>query len=302
MSNDWFSVGHQTLEDVKSGCTVIVFDDHVPAVVDVRGGAPGTRETTLLDPARRGVVDAILLSGGSAFGLRAADGVMQYLVEHDRGHPTAAGLVPLVPGAIIYDLAIGSPYKPTPEDGYSAAAAAERGQLTGGRIGAGTGATVAKLGGAPQPGGVATATVDVGGISVSALIVVNAIGDIVDPASGVALRESLDEEGNRVPGRQRGLTRHSFGRVGESTTIGCILVSAPMNYYGLSRCAIAAHDALARCVVPAHTIFDGDTFFAAAPGAAPIEQGDLFALSCGVEIAVEKAITNLFREASEHGD
>lgn len=295
MSNNWFSIGHQTLDDVKSGCTVILFDEQVPAVVDVRGGAPGTRETTLLDLTRRGVVDAILLSGGSAFGLRAADGVMQYLVEHDRGHPTTAGRVPLVPAAIIYDLAIGSPYKPTAEDGYAATASAERGRLDVGPIGAGAGATVAKLGGVPQPGGVASATINVGDVSVTALIVLNAIGDIVDPGSGAALRESLDEDGNSVPGRQRALMSHAFGSEGENTTIGCVLISAPMNYYGLSRCAIAAHDSLARCVVPAHTIFDGDTLFAAAPATGSLETADLFALCNGVEIAVEKAITDLFR-------
>ena len=294
MSNSWFSIGHQTLDVERTGCTVILFDDHVPAVVDVRGGAPGTRETTLLDPTRRGVADAILLSGGSAFGLRAADGVMQYLVEQDRGHVTTAGRVPLVPAAIIFDLAVGTNHPPTVQDGYAAAAGAVRGALESGRIGAGTGATVAKLGGVPEPGGIASATVTLGDVSVSAVIVLNAVGDIVNPATGEYLRQSVDAEGNRTPGRLRGLTRHTSVREGEHTSIGCVLISAPMDYYGLSRCAISAHDALARCVVPAHTIFDGDTIFVAAPETGSVEPGDLFAMCCAVEMAVETAICDLF--------
>ncbi len=128
------------------------------------------------------------------------------------------------------------------------------------------------------------------------------MGDIVDPATGTRLRESLDEDGNRIPGRLRALTRHSFCVEAENTTIGCVLISTPMDYYGLSRCAIAAHDALARCVVPAHTIFDGDTLFAAAPDTATLDPADLLALCCGVEIAVETAIADLFRAPSEAGD
>lgn len=292
----WFRVGHTTHADDRTGCTVILFDGLVPAWADVRGGAPGTRETDLLGPGRLvGGVNAILLTGGSAFGLAAADGVSRYLEERGMGFPTGAGPVPIVAAAVIFDLANGANRRPDADDGYAACGSAQPGLPMSGAIGAGAGATVAKLAGRPpRPGGLGVGVALVGETRVVAVVALNAVGDVVDPATGTLLTGSVDDERGARPARDALISGAGAGREGENTTIGAVLIGEGADQRTLARCAIAAHDALARCVVPAHTIFDGDTFFTAAPRRTEVAPQRSAALASAAEIAVERAIVGLF--------
>ncbi len=294
MSNNWFRVGHVADEVAQTGCTVILFDDQCPAAVDVRGGAPGTRETTLLGAGQRGAVDAVVLSGGSAFGLGVSDGVMRFLAEQGRGVPTPAGTVPLVPAAIIYDLAVGEARAPDADWGRRAAESATANDFRTGRLGAGVGATVAKLGDGSTPAGIgwgfSSATLG----TVSAAVVLNAVGDVVDPGTGARLAFAADPTGANQTGEHLLRTGVGRGRASENTTIGCIMIDAALDRYALTRAAIAAHDGLARTVVPAHTPFDGDTFFVVARSLGSPDILDVASLCVAVTVAVEGAIVGLF--------
>jgi len=296
----WCRVGHVTDLHNRTGCTVLLFDHLAPTVVDVRGGAPGTRETDVLASGRLGGrADAIVLTGGSAFGLAAADGVMRYLKEQDRGFQTAAGGVPIVPAAVIFDLTNGTATHPTSDDGYRAAASATGFGSMAGRVGAGSGATVAKLAGVPTPAGMGIATVTIGDTSVTAVVVLNAVGDVVDPTTGSGLARSNDLNGVEHEGRRLAMAMSGLEpnvREGENTTIGVILISQPVSRDALQRCCISAHDGLARCVIPAHTIFDGDTFFAAAPGDVTSDAKTVLQLATASEVAVERAILSIFQK------
>lgn len=288
MSNDpWFSIGHTTYPEQRSGCTVIVFDRHVPVAADLRGGGPGTREISLLEPGSVGMLDAIVLSGGSAYGLQASDGVMRFLAEHGRGFTTRAGPVPLVASAIIYDLLAGEPYHPTPEDGYAAAKSAVVGGFHSGRLGAGTGATVAKLGGSAIPSGMGFAEVTVGDVTISVVVVLNAAGDVRDPETGEWLAGGT--------GRDIAISTMSSAHQGENTTIGAVMIGAPMDRRSLERAAVSAQAAMARCTVPAHTIVDGDIFFAAASSLGSMSAQETLAITSAVEVCVEQAIVSIFR-------
>jgi L-aminopeptidase/D-esterase-like protein len=294
----WFRIGHVTYGEERTGCTVVVFNEAAPAVVDVRGGSPGTRETDLLRAGSLvGRADAILLTGGSAFGLAAADGVVRYLAERGRGFASAAGPVPIVPGAVIFDLANGTAHHPAADDGYAAAERATSAPWDTGRVGAGTGATVAKLGarGAPTPAGLGIATQRAGTYDVTAIVVLNAVGDVREPDSGRWLARSVDPSGSGRTGREIVIESADGPRPGENTSLGIVLVSTPLDRDALTRCCIAAHAALARCVVPAHTIFDGDTFFAVCPAAGQTTPVQVLALQAAVELAVERAIVSVFR-------
>ena len=267
-------VGHHTLDSRPTGCTVVLTEGGAVATVDVRGAAPGTRETALLDPVNTvQQVHAIVLSGGSAFGLASADGVMQYLEERKIGYPTRAANVPIVPAAILYDLGIGDDptIHPTAECGYLAAQAATEGPVTEGSVGAGTGATVGKLGGPGRAmkGGIGTAMLDLGnGVRVAALMAVNAVGNIVDPETGQQVAGVRTADGVSIVDA-RGLLRSSTPidvRTGENTTIGIVATNARLSKAELAIVARMAHDGLARAVRPAHTPSDGDTIFAIATG------------------------------------
>ena len=300
----WFSVGHSTYPDERTGCTVILFDRLVPARVDVRGGAPGTRETSLLGAERLvGQADAILLTGGSAFGLAAADGVMRLLRERKRGVATSADAVPIVPAAVLFDLSVGTTYAPVADDGYAAAESASRLPVPTGRVGAGTGATVAKLGGtAGGNGGLGIAGATAGSTTVTAVVALNAVGDVVDPSTGKSIVHSIDPSGEMRRGRQLLLDSAAVASEAENTTIGAILIDGGVDGRLLQRSCIAAHDALARCIVPAHTLFDGDTFFAAGEHAADVTVQETATICAAVEVAVEAAIVQLFagmRHAAE---
>ncbi len=263
-----------------------MFDRPAPAIVDVRGAAPGTRETDLLAPGRlvRGA-DAILLTGGSAFGLAAADGVMRFLQERGRGVATPAGPVPIVPAAVVYDLAVGQPIAPDAEAGYTACLNAGTIEtVEQGQVGAGTGARTGKIFGSAQRGGVGVARVDWPGGSVTVLVVVNAVGAVIDPSTG---RGVLDDEPDRRP--------DLLGPVGDpgerqATTLGVVLVDALVDEATLTRCAIAAHDAFARTIWPCHTIFDGDLVFAAALASGSPSPVEVLGVTTATELATERAV------------
>lgn len=277
-----FAVGHWTDSNARTGCSVILFDRLVPAIVDIRGGAPGTRETDVLAQDRLvGQADAFLLTGGSANGLTAADGVMQFLRERQRGFPTAAAPVPIVPAAVIFDLAVGDPTWPTAESGYSACQAA--GPITDspiGLIGAGVGATTAKLwpGSTPSAGGLGWSVVPIGdNRSVYAIAVVNAVGEIV--TEGWTDKRSMLLSGSAGPGDRA------------ATTLVVVVVDDDADERTLRRIGISAHDAMARAIVPCHTLWDGDLVFAAQTGSTTqVDQTDIVRLTVAAELAVEQAI------------
>lgn len=261
-------VGHWTDVDSATGCTVILCEEPFIASGEVRGGAPGTRETDLLVPGRSvEKVDAILLSGGSAFGLASADGVMRWLREKGRGFPTQIMPVPIVPGAVIYDLAIGTPSWPEAEAGYLAAGAAsvvcERGS-----VGAGTGATVGKFLGMDRAvkSGIGSASLHArGGLIVAALAVVNALGNVLDPSSGCIVAGARNDGKGFVDASVLYSEREASPEPG-NTTLVVVATNAALDRCGAYRLAQVAHDGLARSIVPVHTQFDGDTVFSLATG------------------------------------
>jgi L-aminopeptidase/D-esterase-like protein len=266
-------VGHFTLQERPTGCTVILVKDETTGGVDVRGGAPGTRETDLLNPVNHvQIVNAITLSGGSAFGLDAASGVVRWLDEHHIGYPVGpAGVVPIVPAAILFDLPFGgSPnIRPTADCGYRAAAAATTAPVQEGNIGAGAGATIGKLAGRPMKSGVGSSAIALpNGLVVAALVAVNAVGDIVDPASGQVIAGTRTEDGKHLADARKllraGIGRE--GRPGENTTIGVVATNAKLTKVQAQKIAQMAHDGYARAISPVHTPGDGDTIFSLATG------------------------------------
>lgn len=269
-------LGHHTLTERPTGCTVIVVREGAVGGVDVRGSAPGTRETDLLDPVKSpdSRVSAILLSGGSAFGLAAADGVMEYLLEQGIGYRLGSQIIPIVPGAIIYDLGLenGTPVRPGPECGYTAASSASKKTPAEGSVGGGAGATVGKAGGPGtrrMRGGFGTASITLeSGLTVAAAVVVNAIGDVVDPATDQVVAGALREDGSFVEVRSLLREGRSIGvRSGENTTIGVVATNATLTKAEATKVAEMAQDGLARTIYPAHTVGDGDTVFTLATGA-----------------------------------
>jgi L-aminopeptidase/D-esterase-like protein len=256
------------------GVTVVVAPPGTVGAVDSRGGAPGSRETDLLDPANSiRYVDAVLLAGGSAFGLAAADGIMSWLEEHDRGVAMDGGRVPIVPGAVIFDLDVGGwGCRPTAQFGYSACQAAVGGACDDtpvGTVGAGVGARAGVL-----KGGVGTAStmLDIG-VTVGALVVVNCAGDVVDPATGLPWLSYLVDEFALSPPPPEQLAAFAGLKPRLSplnTTIAVVATDAALSPAGCQRVATAAHDGLARAIRPAHTPVDGDMVFALATGAVEV--------------------------------
>jgi L-aminopeptidase/D-esterase-like protein len=248
------SVGHYTDTDAMTGVTVITFREPNVGVVDVRGGAPGTRELAIFGEAIKPVtVNALVFSGGSAFGLASAQGVVEELESEGRGAPTPTGPVPIVPTVILYDLMIGrSDTRPTSENGRSAYLSRSQESVAMGSVGAGTGATVGKLAGIEHatPSGIGSASVRVGDATVGALVAVNAVGDVY----------SLD--GERLTGSDEtdALVRKNLG-FAQNTTLMAIATDAIVERAEMRRMAVRAHDALGATIRPAHTRYDGDTAF-----------------------------------------
>ena len=273
-------VGHYTDARRPTGCSVVIADGGAVAGVDVRGAAPGTRETELLSPVNAvDRVHAVLLAGGSAFGLDAAGGVMRWLDERGVGIEvgTARGgnapiRVPIVPAAILFDLWVGDArIRPDAAAGYAACVAASASPPAEGSVGAGAGAAVGKMFGIERAmkGGIGSASLRVGGVTVAAMIAVNAVGDVVDPATGALVAGARSEDGRRLVGTTQSLLRGDAGAaaaVGGATTIGVIATDAVLTKAQAGKLAQMAHDGLARSINPVHTLTDGDTLFAMATG------------------------------------
>ncbi len=268
-------VGHHTLTERPTGCTVVLAEKGATAGVDVRGSAPGTRETDLLAPtATVDQVHAILLSGGSAYGLDAASGVMRYLEQQGVGFKFGGAVIPIVPGAILFDLGVGDPkIRPTAECGYLAAKAATDGPVVEGNVGAGAGATVGKMGGRDRAmkGGIGSAAITLpNGLIVAALVAVNARGDVIDPSTGQVVAGMRTEDGKGLADVRRrlrsGALELPLPEPLQHTTLGIVATNATLTKTQATRIAQMAHDGLARAISPAHTSADGDAIFALATG------------------------------------
>ncbi|MEO8355098.1 MAG: P1 family peptidase [Chloroflexota bacterium] len=290
-------VGHAQDENALTGCTVILCRAGAVAGVDVRGGAPGTRETDLLSPIN--LVDrvhAVVLAGGSAFGLDAASGVMRYLEENKIGLDVGAARIPIVPAAILYDLGLGrADVRPDSAMGYRAAAAASSDAPAEGNVGAGTGASVGKMRGMEyaMKSGIGTASSAVHGIIIAALVAVNALGDVIDP-----------ENGTVVAGLRSGTTldwmksNQPRAAIKANTVIGVIASNALLTKAEATRVAQMAHDGLARSIRPAHTMFDGDTIFTLATGQ---EKADVSMVGAFAAEVMAQAILRGVRMAASAG-
>jgi L-aminopeptidase/D-esterase-like protein len=294
-------VGHWTDRRAATGCTVVLCEKGAVAGVDIRGGAPGTRESALLRPeALVQQVHAVFLTGGSAFGLDVGSGIMRYLEERRVGFSYGGAVVPIVTGAVLFDLNVGrSDVRPDADAGYRACQAARGGRVAQGSVGAGTGATVAKALTIKRAlkGGIGTASERLGQVIVAALVAVNAFGDIVDPVTGALVAGPRGE-----PGR----FRDSMDLVREAgaaamlplanTTIGVVATNAALTKTQATGVAQMAHDGIARTVRPAHTPGDGDALFVLATGdvAGPVNHGIVGAFAAR---AVERAVLAAVREA-----
>jgi L-aminopeptidase/D-esterase-like protein len=293
-------VGHHTDRRRATGCTVIIADAGATAGVDVRGAAPGTRETDLLAPCN--LVDrvhAIMLAGGSAFGLDAASGAMRYLEERGIGIDVGVAKVPIVPAAVLFDLDSGDPrIRPDADAGYQACVAASANPPAEGSVGAGAGATVGKLFGRRRAmkGGLGSAALTVDGLTVGAIVAVNAVGDVTDPATGRVLAGARSADGGSLLDTRAALLAGELPVApleGTATTIGCVATDAVLTKAQAQRIARQAHDGLARTINPVHTSYDGDTLFALGTGAAE-RPGNLLLLGVlaaeVVAIAVQRAV------------
>jgi L-aminopeptidase/D-esterase-like protein len=258
-------VGHAQDTEALTGCTVILCRKGAVAGVDVRGGAPGTRETDLLNPINMvEKVHAVLLAGGSAFGLDAAMGVMRYLEEHKIGLDTGPARVPIVPAAILYDLSTGrADVRPDSAMGYLAASSASSDKPAEGNVGAGTGATVGKMRGMKyaMKSGMGTASININGIIIGAIVAVNAVGDVIDSKTGKMLAGL--RSGTTLDLMKKGKTQSA---IKSNTVIGVIATNAKLTKAQATKVAQMAQDGLAQTVRPAHTMFDGDTIFALSTG------------------------------------
>jgi L-aminopeptidase/D-esterase-like protein len=268
-------VGHFTDTRRPTGCTVVIVREGAVAGVGVRGPAPGTRETDLLAPTHLiERVHGVLLAGGSAWGLDAASGVMRWLEEQGVGFPVGPVRLPIVPGAVLFDLMLGdASVRPDAAAGYRACELASTKPPAQGNVGAGTGAVVGKIFGIERAmkGGIGSASVTVEGITVGALVACNAVGDVIDPDTAQVVAGARSRNGKSLFDSRRALLRGEAPKpllAGTNTTIGVIATDAVITKAQASRLATMAHDGLARCINPVHTMSDGDTLFALGTGRA----------------------------------
>ena len=273
------TVGHFTHQRRPTGCTVVLAEQGAVPGVDVRGGAPGTRETDLLRPeASVEKIHAVVLSGGSAHGLATANGVMRYLEQKGVGFRVRAAVVPIVPAAILFDLNIGDPsIRPDAASGFQAAESASGSPVRQGNVGAGAGATVGKLFGIERAmkGGLGSASIKLpGGLVVAALVAVNALGDVVDPEDGKLLAGARTEDGKSLADTLQQI-REGIAMAGpspgENTTLGVVAANVDWTKAQATKVAQMAHDGLARAIRPAHMPFDGDTIFALGTGGQKVD-------------------------------
>ena len=288
-------VGHFTDPRRPTGCSVVIAREGAVAGVDVRGAAPGTRETDLLAPGNLvEQVHAIMLAGGSAWGLEAATGAVRWLEEHGVGLDVGVGRLPLVPAAVLFDLHVGDmKVRPDAAAGYAACAAATCEPPAEGNVGAGAGAVVGKMFGLQHAmkGGVGTASVTVAGVTVGALIACNAVGDVVDPDTGRPLAGARAADGLTLRDTRHALLRGEPPHpllAGSNTTIGVIATDARLTKVQAQRLAVAGHDGLARSINPVHTMSDGDTLFTLATGHVPHHPGMMVLATMAAE-AVARA-------------
>lgn len=299
-----FKIGHATDDEFHTGCTVILCPPQTVGSADVRGPAPGTREVGLLAPEKPvHYVNGLLLTGGSAFGLAAADGVMRYLAEQNIGHYTPIRPIPIVPAAVVFDLGFSRGQRwPDAEMGYAACQAASYGPIEQGNVGAGTGVTIGKWGGFAHmmKGGFGLAGVTAADCVVAAAVVTNPVGDVINK-DGTVLAGARGENGRWLveehPLRFVPIEQMSFA--GVNTTLVAVLTNARLNAPEVHRLAQRAHDGMAQAVDPLHTTHDGDTAFALAAGAveAPFDLVANMAVA-----AVAQAIRSAVRHAASlHG-
>ncbi len=271
--------GHWTHESGSTGCTAILSENGAVAGVDVRGGAPGARETELLRPEMSvDKIHAVVLSGGSAFGLAAADGVMRYLEGEGIGHAFGGQVIPIVSAAVLFDLGVGdSNIRPTAESGTAAARVASGAPVAMGNVGAGAGAAVGKILGlrCAMKGGLGSAMLKLpNGIVVGALAAVNALGDVVDPENGTIIAGARNQSGSGFIDSMQWLRSGRVvedGGAGRNTTIGVVAANVTWTKAAASKVAQMAHDGLARAVRPAHMPSDGDTIFALGTGGTTVD-------------------------------
>ncbi len=294
-------VGNAEDFEAATGCTVVISEEGCVAGVDVRGGAPGTRETDLLNPVNLvQKIHAVFLAGGSAFGLDAASGVMQFLEERNIGFDVQVAKVPLVCGAVLFDLAIGDPgVRPDKEMGYKACINAYEGDFRQGVAGAGTGATVGKVFGMSRAmkSGLGAYAVQAGDLKVGAVVAVNAFGDVIDPTAGVKIAGSLNEEMNCLVDTEEQLiasisTKKNY--FSGNTTIAVVATNADLTKPQASKLASMAQNGYARTLRPAHSMLDGDTIFTMATGQV---EADLTAVGLLAARVVERAVIAAIKSA-----
>ena len=297
------TVGHFTDGRRPTGCTVVLAAAGAVGAVDVRGAAPGTRETDLL--ALDNVVEqvhGVLLAGGSAFGLDAASGVMRWLDEQGIGLAVGPARVPIVPAAVLFDLPLGDArIRPDAEAGYAACRAASRRTPEEGCVGAGAGAVIGKIFGYHHgmKGGIGTSSVTVDGVTVGAIVACNALGDVIDPDTAQVIAGARTEDGRRLRDTRRALLQGELPRpvlAGSNTTIGVIATDAVLTKQQAARLALQGHDGLARAINPVHTLSDGDTLFALATGASGRSLG-MMTLGMMAAEACARAVVRAVRAA-----
>ncbi len=296
-----FRIGQVSNVEAATGCTVILAPEGAVGGVDVRGGSPATRETDLLDPANMvDKIHAVVLSGGSAFGLDSAAGVMEYLEKKGSGFDVGVTRVPIVCGASLFDLAVGDHrIRPDKEMGYQACLNSEKDDIYQGSTGAGTGATVGKYLGMEHAmkGGLGIYACRLGDLKLGVIVAVNCLGDVVEPHTGRILGGALEDDGLTYAGSER-LIIDQFEKqenlFNENTTIGVVLTNASLTKAEANKLAVMAHDGYARTMRPSHSQVDGDTIFAMAAGRVSANINSLGALA---SLAVEKAVINAIVKA-----
>ena len=301
LSISGFQLGNASNLSAATGCTVILCPEGATAGVDVRGGAPGTRETDLLKPENMvETIHGVILSGGSAFGLDAAGGVMQYLEERSIGFDVGVARVPIVCAAVLFDLPCGDPHiRPDRAMGYQACLNTTDVDFLQGSVGAGTGATVGKVFGMDRAmkGGLGACAIQAGDLLVGSVVAVNCLGDVVDPASGKIVAGAFQRDPFRFLDCEAGIVEQFVGtcnRFAGNTTLGAILTNARLNKAQATKVASMAQDGYARTMRPAHSLLDGDTIFALSHGEIIADISVVGALAAKV---MEQAVLRAVREA-----
>lgn len=294
-------VGHAQDLNAGTGCTVIICEEGAVTGVDIRGGGPGTREIDVLNPINLVTKShAVYLGGGSAYGLDGASGVMQYLEEKGLGFDVGIGVVPIVPGAVLFDLFVGRhDIRPDKKMGYEACVNSSSNSKAEGNIGAGTGASVGKIKGPDffMKGGLGTASRQVGDLIVGAIVAVNCFGDIICPFTGRIIAGALDEEKRNLADTMSIISSPEFresSAFSGNTTIGCIAVNAILTKAEATKVAMMAHDGFARAINPIHTMYDGDTIFCMSTGSVESDPSTIGALAAEV---MAEAIVNAVKNA-----